>query len=616
VLTAETIAALDSPRDHLEDLLGNLARQVEEAMPLPTAPFQNTLRQMLEAYKPLQEFDQLFAAGHASQQLSGVLETVGLDSWIETLQSVLDQPHWSDLVEEFKTGGGLADPELQTEFAEALFEQPDWKALVESTNSPSMGHVDAQTAPTPTVKPKRWRMLRQFAKVRGVILQSQDERTSRSGLVRDLILFGIGALYTTVLNQSTESKLDALLEIARQPSAQTSSASPKGHWTLSAGNSMRLNTAPIEGAAQTEAHAGPIRLIETESLGDWVKVTVYGCNGERDSGWIWRSVLDRLDSPDEPACPPDHGLVAPILVVEAGTSAQEAWQAFFQDKLLNPNTRQAYLRACNQFFDWCRGQGLMLESIRATHVADWRDELIKDKSKATVKQYLTAVRRLLDEMVNGHVIHVNPSHSVSAPRLASPRSKTVSLRADEVRQLFDAFEPGKVIDLRDRAVLAVMTFCLAPVSEVCSMRVRDFKLGERSPQVSFDGKRGRHHHLTLSGRVAEWVGAYVETAGIGQQKDSPMFRSFGPGRGATEVTDRELGRQDVYSIVRRRFEQAGLARAGGCHTLRATGITLLLMRGVPIDQVAELAGHASVDMTRRYEVGEWEEMKKTISRMG
>ena len=44
----------------------------------------------------------------------------------------------------------------------------------------------------------------------------------------------------------------------------------------------------------------------------------------------------------------------PELIAAAGPEVTEAYIDFFTSTIRNRNTRQAYARACWQFFDWCR----------------------------------------------------------------------------------------------------------------------------------------------------------------------------------------------------------------------------------------------------------------------
>ena len=232
-----------------------------------------------------------------------------------------------------------------------------------------------------------------------------------------------------------------------------------------------------------------------------------------------------------------------------------------------------------------------------------------------VRQSRTAVRRLFDTLVIREVLRTNPVHPVRPPR--PPRLQVVrpSLRPAELITLFEGFDSGRLPDLRDRALMAVMVFSLARAGAVAALRVGDAALTAPEPRIWLPEKRGRYHQLPLDPTVAGWIRAYVDHANIGDSADTALFRSFGQGRGHECVAENGLSRQDIYALVRKRFEQAGLEIRGGCHILRATGITLLLARDVPIDLVSRLAGHASIDMTRRYDKRNRADMQKALRRL-
>jgi hypothetical protein len=82
----------------------------------------------------------------------------------------------------------------------------------------------------------------------------------------------------------------------------------------------------------------------------------------------------------------------PQLIAAAGPEVAETYIDFFTATIRNRNTRQAYARACWQFFDWCAAHGLELTTVRPFHVSAWIEDF--PGSKPTVKQKLAAVRML------------------------------------------------------------------------------------------------------------------------------------------------------------------------------------------------------------------------------
>jgi integrase/recombinase XerD len=92
------------------------------------------------------------------------------------------------------------------------------------------------------------------------------------------------------------------------------------------------------------------------------------------------------------------------LIAAAGPEVTETYIDFFTATIRNRNTRQAYARACWQFFDWCAAHGLELTTVRPFHVAAWIEDF--PGSKPTVKLKLAAVRMLYDFLV---VRQITPS---------------------------------------------------------------------------------------------------------------------------------------------------------------------------------------------------------------
>jgi integrase len=58
---------------------------------------------------------------------------------------------------------------------------------------------------------------------------------------------------------------------------------------------------------------------------------------------------------------------------------------------------------------------------------------------------------------------------------------------------------------------------------------------------------------------------------------------------------------DVYRMVRRRAERAGIQTRIGCHTFRATGITEYLRNGGKLEIAQQMANHESARTTGLYD---------------
>jgi site-specific recombinase XerD len=289
----------------------------------------------------------------------------------------------------------------------------------------------------------------------------------------------------------------------------------------------------------------------------------------------------------------------PAVVMAAGKKAGLRFIEFFAANIRNPNTRRAYHRACSDFFRWCASRGLGLDQIGPVHVATYIEVLGKELSRPTVKQQLAAIRMLFDWLVVGQVVPFNPASSVRGPRFTTKKGKTPVLSAEEARQLLDAIDTSSVVGLRDRALIGLMVFTFARVGAATGMDVEDWYFQGRRWWVRLHEKGGKRHEMPAHHNLEEYMAAYIDTAGIGGEKGTPLFRTI---RGKTHrLTERRITQPEVYLMIRRRAAGAGIKTLIGCHTFRATGITAYLKNGGKLEVAQQMAAHESARTTGLYD---------------
>jgi len=167
---------------------------------------------------------------------------------------------------------------------------------------------------------------------------------------------------------------------------------------------------------------------------------------------------------------PAGGQLVPALIAGAGDAAGWRYVEFFAANIDNDNTRRAYARACRRFFAWCENRGLSLAGIRPFDVGAWVRELQEKHGAPGVKQ-LAAVRMLFDWLVTGQVVPMNPAAAVHVVTIG----KTPVLCGPEWRKLFDSIPTETVRDLRDRALIATLTYSFARIGAALKMKVEDLR---------------------------------------------------------------------------------------------------------------------------------------------
>jgi len=287
---------------------------------------------------------------------------------------------------------------------------------------------------------------------------------------------------------------------------------------------------------------------------------------------------------------------------------------FFTGQIRNDHTRRAYLNAMKRFSEWCDRRGVgQLADVQPIHVAAFVKELGQEVSPPTVKQNLAALRMLFDWLVTGHVIDTNPAHSVRGPRHVVKKGKTPVLSAEETRTLLDDIEivrtvrrddgteveEPNVVGLRDRALIGLMVYTFARVGAAVGMKVEDCYTQGRRLWVRLHEKGGKRHEMPTHHNLEAFLEQYIHAAGIADQRKSPLFRTTN--RRTGKLTDNPMVQTDVYRMIRRRAEKAGIKTEIGCHTFRATGITVYLKNGGKLEVAQQMAAHESSRTTGLYD---------------
>jgi integrase len=153
--------------------------------------------------------------------------------------------------------------------------------------------------------------------------------------------------------------------------------------------------------------------------------------------------------------------------------------------------------------------------------------------------------------------------------------------------------------LRDRAIIAVMTYTFARVGAVVALTVEDYYAQKKRWWLRLREKNGKVNEMPCHHKLESYLDVYIEAAGIEGDRKGPLFRAA---IGKTKkLGEGAMSRTDVWYMVRRRAADAGIETAIGCHTFRATGITDYLTNGGRIEVAQRMAGHSNAKTTGLYD---------------
>ena len=206
---------------------------------------------------------------------------------------------------------------------------------------------------------------------------------------------------------------------------------------------------------------------------------------------------------------------------------------------------------------------------------------------------------LFDWLVVGQVVPHNPAAAVRGPKQSMNTGETHMPDRDEAKALLAAIDPATLIGLRYRALVGTLLYTFARIDAATGMRVEDYYPVGKRWWVRLHEKGGTEHEMPAHHSLQEWLDAYLEAAGIGDDRKGFLFRTAE--RRTGRLTDKSLSQADAYRMVKRRAAAAGVATQIGCHSWRARGITAYLENGGLLEHAQQMAAHPSARTTKHYD---------------
>jgi integrase/recombinase XerD len=201
----------------------------------------------------------------------------------------------------------------------------------------------------------------------------------------------------------------------------------------------------------------------------------------------------------------------------------------------------------------------------------------------------------------------NPAHGKFVKAPAVPRDgKTVGLSPHDCRRLLDAPEgrpeAAMPVDLRDRALMAVLAYSGCRVGELVRLRVRDYKTHGEHRVLAIRGKGGKERTTPLHLEAVERLAAWLAVPGIRDDSDGALFPATrsARGKGRDGFRFEPMTTRAVEKLVGRYVAALGLDPAVTVHSLRVTALTTARERGSDIIDLQDFAGHSDPRTTLSY----------------
>ncbi len=265
---------------------------------------------------------------------------------------------------------------------------------------------------------------------------------------------------------------------------------------------------------------------------------------------------------------------------------------------LAPATRRAYAGRVGGYLAWLaeldpvtrrrQGEPFTHGHARDYTVRDYRTHLITQRQAKPASVNLTLAA--LDSFYRWVGLGPARIRRDELPQ-AAPRALTV----EQTRRLLRAAEraalAGTAGGVRDRAVVTLLLFTGLRIGELAALDLGDVAVSARKGLVTVRrGKGDRYRQVPLNTNARDALDAWVSRRSTLPSSDNPAL--------LLSLKGQRLSTRAIDLSVRRLAHVADIEASA--HTLRHTCLTRLVRAGNDIVLVAELAGHARLETTRRY----------------
>lgn len=276
------------------------------------------------------------------------------------------------------------------------------------------------------------------------------------------------------------------------------------------------------------------------------------------------------------------------------------------EKNASNNTLAAYRNDLSQFEVFVpgvlpafarEGYGAVRQEDIVAFVAGLRARDYKD---ATVARKVAAVKSFFGFLVAEAIIPADPTDELKSPQVGKQLPRALSV--DEVDDLLEQPSRKSTPEARrDKAMLELLYATGMRVTELVTLNL--LSTPERGPDVALEsdpvtvrcvGKGDRERMLPIPARAADELRQYifhVRPRLVRNRKEPALF---------VNRRGERLTRQGFWLILKNYAQAAGLDKTITPHTLRHTYATHMLSGGMPLRNVQDALGHASISTTQIY----------------
>jgi len=257
------------------------------------------------------------------------------------------------------------------------------------------------------------------------------------------------------------------------------------------------------------------------------------------------------------------------------------------------NQYPVLLKKLIRWFEETEGNKFEPNLVTTLHIHEFISFLdqVNRYEPAYINKILASLKTFYKFAVETGLVIYNPMQKIKMKRTMKQYAAPKCLTKQEAAKFFHAIEQEKNLKRksRDMAICRLVTGAGLRVQEVSDLNSSDICIEKRRENVTVrGGKGGKFRSVPLNSDTVKSLNAWFKYREY--PNNEPLFLSERNSR----MSDRA-----IRHMVNKYAKEAGLTDVSP-HTLRHTFCKSLADQGVRLEHIAYLAGHESLETTRRY----------------
>ena len=271
----------------------------------------------------------------------------------------------------------------------------------------------------------------------------------------------------------------------------------------------------------------------------------------------------------------------------------DCYVAWMRDERgFSASTVEMWRHQIGRFLQWCATANHHLGDLQPSDIDRYFVEGAQRWSRVTVSGIASALRVFLRYAAAQGRCDAHLADTIQAPRVYQQESLPFAPDWSDVRRLLDTTATDRPRDVRDRAILMLLSIYGMRSGEVASLRLDQLDWRNRRLRL-FRLKRRQPQEYPLLPTVAEALARYIDIVRPPTPYPQLFIRLRSPWRPLTT--------SGIYNIVGQRFRDLGIQVVHrGPHALRHACATRLVAEGLTLKEIGDHLGHRSASTTRIY----------------